>query len=65
MTHPGQWLQPRHGSRETFEKDFSAIAQSQMDVLCPGCRQAVRLTRKAPTGKSGGWCPRCNRGVGA
>ncbi|MDE2490282.1 MAG: hypothetical protein KGM24_05505 [Elusimicrobia bacterium] len=60
----GQWLQPRHGSREAFEKDFPTIATSQIDVVCPGCRASVKLTRRSPNGKSGGWCQKCNRGVG-
>lgn len=65
MIHPGQWLQPRHGSKEVFDKDFPALEASGMDVTCPGCKEIVKLARKAPTGKLGGWCKKCNRGVGA
>ncbi len=60
----GQWLQPRHGSHEAFEKDFPALAPAPSDVTCPGCKSVVRLTRRNPNGKHGGWCKRCNRGVG-
>lgn len=60
----GQWLQPRHGSHEAFEKDHPKIEANGMDVVCPGCRNAVRLARRSPNGKLGGWCKHCNRGVG-
>ncbi|MEK7382416.1 MAG: hypothetical protein AAB262_03930 [Elusimicrobiota bacterium] len=61
---PGQWLQPRHGSHEAFEKDYPKIEATGVKVICPGCRETVILTRRAPTGKIGGWCKRCNRGTG-
>jgi hypothetical protein len=61
---PGQWLQPRHGSHEAFEKDYPKI-EPNGDVACPGCKSAVKLLRRAPNGKLGGWCKNCNRGVGA
>ncbi len=62
---PGQWLQPRLGSHEAFEKDFPKLEPNGMDVVCPGCKSVVRLVRKAAAGKLGGWCKNCNRGVGA
>jgi len=61
---PGQWLQPRHDSHEVFEKDFPKLETSSLEVGCPGCKDFIRLNRRAPTGKIGGWCKRCNRGVG-
>ncbi|MEK7390378.1 MAG: hypothetical protein AAB036_11860 [Elusimicrobiota bacterium] len=61
---PGQWLQPRHAAREIFEKDFATINPSSMDVACPGCKELVKLTRRSPLGRIGGWCKKCNRGVG-
>lgn len=61
---PGQWLQPRHGSHEAFEKDYPKIEATGVEVACPGCKETVVLTRRAPTGKIGGWCKRCNRGAG-
>lgn len=61
----GTWLQPRHGSKEVFEKDYPAIASDALTVICPGCRDAVALARRSPTGRMGGWCRRCNRGVGS
>ena len=64
MSLPGQWLQPRHGSKEVFEKDFPAINVSTAVVSCPGCKESVKLGRKSPQGKLGGWCAKCNRGVG-
>jgi hypothetical protein len=62
--NPGTWLQPRHGSHEAFEKDFPKIEANGLDVVCPGCRNSARLTRRSPSGKLGGWCKHCNRGVG-
>jgi len=62
---PGTWLQPRHGSKEAFEKDFPKVEVSGLDVACPGCKGAVKVIRRAPNGKLGGWCRNCNRGVGA
>ena len=61
---PGTWLQPRHATHDAFEKDFPKIETRGMDVTCPGCKNAVMLVRRAPNGKLGGWCKRCNRGVG-
>jgi hypothetical protein len=62
---PGSWLQPRHSSPEAFGKDYPKIEANGLDVLCPGCRTTIRLLRKSPTGKLGGWCKNCNRGVGS
>lgn len=64
MSRPGQWLQPRHGSKEAFEKDFPSIDAGGLTVSCPGCKATVTLTRKSLQGKGGGWCKSCNRGVG-
>lgn len=60
---PGQWLQPRHGSEDIFLKDFPHLETGALEVSCPGCRTTVRLSRKSPAGKIGGWCKTCNRGV--
>ncbi|MDX6768489.1 MAG: hypothetical protein SF051_03090 [Elusimicrobiota bacterium] len=61
---PGSWLQPRHGSEEAFNKDFPTWQPgSGLEVACPGCGASVRLSRKSPAGKTGGWCKKCNRGV--
>ncbi|MDO8757567.1 MAG: hypothetical protein Q7J64_06125 [Elusimicrobiota bacterium] len=65
MSRPGQWLQPRHASKEAFDKDFPVIDAGGFSVACPGCREAVSLTRKSVSGKVGGWCKKCNRGVSA
>lgn len=65
MSRPGVWLQPRHGSKEAFDKDFPAIDTGGLTVACPGCKETVTLTRKSVPGKVGGWCKKCNRGVGA
>jgi hypothetical protein len=62
---PGNWLQPRHGSEDIFLKDFPSLETSALDVACPGCKNAVKLSRKSPAGKHAGWCKRCNRGVSA
>lgn len=59
----GKWLQPRHANREAFERDYPAIDFSGLDVYCPGCRATVKLSRKAPNGRIGGWCRPCDRGV--
>jgi hypothetical protein len=61
----GQWLQPRHASYDVFVKDYPKLEQSGLDVLCPGCRTTTLLIRRSPNGKLGGWCKKCNRGVGA
>ena len=63
MSRPGQWLQPRHGSKEAFDKDFPTIDTGGLTVSCPGCKETVTLTRKSAQGKVGGWCKKCNRGV--
>ncbi len=63
MSAPGQWLQPRHPSKDVFEKDFPTLEPRGLDVACPGCKATVRLGRKSPQGKLGGWCLKCNRGV--
>ena len=62
---PGTWLQPRHGSHEAFVKDYPKLEANGMDVSCPGCKSSVKLIRRAPNAKLGGWCKSCNRGVGA
>ena len=59
----GQWLQPRHPSHEVFEKDYPKLEPSGLDVACPGCKGSVKLNRRSPIGKLGGWCKSCNRGV--
>jgi len=64
VSRPGQWLQPRHGSKEAFDKDFPAIDTGGLAVACPGCKETMTLTRKSVAGKIGGWCKKCNRGVG-
>ena len=51
--------------KSELEKDFPKIELSGLDVLCPGCKGTVKVIRRAPNGKSGGWCKTCNRGVGA
>ena len=60
----GRWLEPRHAAQEAFEKDFPKIETSALDAVCPGCKNSIKLTRRAPNGKIGGWCKRCNRGIG-
>ena len=59
----GKWLQPRHPAQAVFEKDFTLFDMAGLDVYCPGCRTPVKLSRKAPNGRIGGWCKKCNRGV--
>lgn len=54
---------PRHTNRSIFEKDFPKLDLKAMEVYCPGCRSVVKLARKSPNGKIGGWCAKCNRGV--
>jgi hypothetical protein len=62
---PGKWLQPRHATHEAFEKDFPKLELTGMDVICPGCKGVVRLSRRSPSGKPAGWCKTCNRGAAA
>ncbi len=59
----GRWLAPRYTNKEIFEKDFSKMDMSALDVKCPGCKDAVPLNRKNNAGRSAGWCKRCNRAV--
>ena len=59
----GKWLQPRHADAAAFEKDFPQVDPAGLDVYCPGCRAPVKLARKGPAGRIGGWCRKCNRGV--
>jgi hypothetical protein len=59
----GKWLQPRYPNRDVFEKDYSQIDMSALDVYCPGCKKPVKLSRKNAMARIGGWCPTCNRGV--
>jgi hypothetical protein len=58
----GKWLQPRHASKEVFEKDFPTL-ESGLDAHCPGCNGYMKLNRKNPAGRVAGWCGKCNRGV--
>lgn len=60
---PGSWLAPRYPSKEIFEKDFSLYDPRPLEVYCPGCKAVVPLSRKANSGRIGGWCKACNRGV--
>ena len=59
----GKWMQPRYVSLDVFEKDYPQIDLSGIDVYCPGCRAPVKLSRKSPNGRIGGWCRKCNRAV--
>lgn len=59
----GKWLEPRYGSKETFEKDYPNLDFSAVSVRCPGCREYVTLNRKSNIGKLAGWCKKCNRAV--
>ena len=59
----GKWLAPRYTNKEIFEKDYAKLDLSGMDVKCPGCKDAVSLTRKNNSSRTGGWCKRCNRAV--
>lgn len=59
----GRWLEPRYTEKGVFEKDYPAIDINGLQVYCPGCRRVVRLSRKSPNGKIGGWCASCNRPV--
>jgi len=59
----GRWLEPRYTSREVLEKDFAGIDFNALQVLCPGCKAPVRLSRKHPAGRIAGWCERCARAV--
>jgi len=59
----GRWLAPRYTNKEIFEKDYSKIDLSGLDVKCPGCKDCVSLNRKNNAGRSAGWCKRCNRAV--
>jgi len=59
----GKWLQPRHASKDVFEKDFPVPDLSGLDVYCPGCKGYIKLNRKNPAGRIGGWCDKCARGI--
>jgi hypothetical protein len=60
----GKWLQPRHATQEAFGNDYPVLDPSGgLDVKCPGCNGYLKLNRKNPAGRSGGWCKNCNRGV--
>ena len=61
----GRWLVPRYTDRGVFEKDYPGLDINGLDVYCPGCRRVVRLSRKSPTLKIGGWCASCTRPVSA
>ncbi len=59
----GKWLEPRYASKEIFEKDYPRLDLSGIEVMCPGCKGTVKLSRRNNSGKSGGWCKKCNRPV--
>lgn len=59
----GQWLQPRHASRDIFEKDFPQVDLAGLNAYCPGCKGYIKLNRKNPAGRIAGWCDKCGRGV--
>lgn len=59
----GKWLEPRYTTKEIFEKDYSKLDINGIEVKCPGCGERVKLSRKSATGKSAGWCKKCNRAV--
>lgn len=59
----GKWLEPRYTNKEIFEKDYSKLDLSGMEVSCPGCKTSVQLNRKNNFGKGAGWCKRCSRAV--
>ncbi len=59
----GKWLQPRHASREVFERDFPQLDLSALEVSCPGCKAYIKLSRKSAMGRIAGWCGKCARGV--
>ncbi len=59
----GKWLPCRYPSKDIFEKDFTKMDLSGMDVKCPGCGNSVQLNRKNASNKSAGWCKKCNRAV--
>lgn len=59
----GKWLAPRYTNKEVFEKDFSKLDVSGMEVKCPGCKFGVQLNRKNGFNRAAGWCKRCNRAV--
>jgi hypothetical protein len=59
----GKWVEPRYTNREIFEKDYSKLDLSGIDVKCPSCKVSVTLNRKNFSGKTAGWCRQCNRAV--
>lgn len=59
----GRWLEPRYTEKGVFEKDYPSIDINGLQVYCPGCRRVIRLSRKSPNAKIGGWCAACNRPV--
>ena len=61
--HDGKWVEPRYTNKDIFEKDYSKLDLSGMDVKCPGCKASVGLNRKSARGKAAGWCKICNRAV--
>lgn len=62
-TRTGQWLQPRHASQQSFEKDFPIPHPGGLDVYCPGCKGYLRLDRRSVNGRMAGWCRPCQRGI--
>lgn len=59
----GKWLMPRYTSKDIFDKDYPTLNLSGISVKCPGCGEAVQLSRKNNAGRSAGWCRKCGRGV--
>jgi len=59
----GKWLAPRYPNKDIFEKDYPKLDMSPLTVTCPGCTKPVRLSRKAVSGRIGGWCKNCGRAV--
>lgn len=59
----GKWLEPRYTSKEIFEKDYSQLDMSGVEVKCPGCKASVALNRKNAASRRAGWCKACNRAV--
>lgn len=59
----GKWLEPRYTSKEIFEKDYSQLDLSGIEVKCPGCKGSVTINRKNAASRRAGWCKVCNRAV--
>ena len=39
----GKWLEPRHTSKDIFEKDYPKLDLSGMEVKCLGCKNTLKL----------------------